>query len=214
MTVDSPDGLGQRLGAGLELRADYEATQRLWSQLVETRFRLLALAPIVTAFGVARTLPPAVAVLGVAATAGVIVYEMRNSQLHDNAVHRLRWLERQRELPSSVSAAGHGGAVTDARSGRPLRTVGGLRIAHDRALALVYGGVAGAWVWRLVSAVASQWWSGRAVTWPAGGAGAATALGTLATIIRAAGRARVSEPVDPRSPLLRKAPRRSARPSA
>ena len=179
-----------------ELQTDYEATQRVWSQLVETRFRLLALAPIATALGVTHESSPAVPALGILVTVGIVLYEMPNSQLHDNAVHRMQWLERHLGISSSISDAASGGPQTDIRGSRPLRLAGGFRVVHDRSLALVYGAVAAAWAWRLVSTTTQQWWSGRAVTLPANGAGAVAALTTVLTILRASHRSRASVPLD------------------
>ena len=82
------------------LREDYGRTLDVFKMLVDIRFRLLALVPAVSgvAVGLLGKADPqgagvAVAVLGLIATAGIIVYEIRNSQLHDAAVHRLKFLE-------------------------------------------------------------------------------------------------------------------------
>lgn len=81
------------------LRDDYSRTLDVFKALVDIRFRLLALVPAVAGVAVGLLGKPdvrgttvAVAALGLVATAGVIVYEIRNSQLHDSVVHRLKFL--------------------------------------------------------------------------------------------------------------------------
>ncbi len=177
------------------LQRDYDAALGMFRQLVDTRFKLLALVPIAT--GIAVQQPDehgSIALLGLAVTIGVIVYEIRNSQLHDNTVHRLRWLEDEMKLPSSVAASKSGGLITDSRSGAPLR-VGGVRVVHDRALALVYGVVVGAWMYRLSWSQSAHLWTS-ARPWGAKSAGAIAALTTAFVIVRTSQRGRVARPLD------------------
>ena len=67
---------------------EYEQVARLLGALDETRFRLLAFVPTIAGAAVGLILgqPPAVdllaiGLLGLAATTGILVYELRNSQI-------------------------------------------------------------------------------------------------------------------------------------
>ncbi len=67
------------------LRLDYSATTDLLRTLTDTRFRLLAFVPTIAGATVAlfgKPRPPAelvpVGLLGLAATAGVLLYKLRN----------------------------------------------------------------------------------------------------------------------------------------
>ncbi len=111
------------------LRLDYERTTRLLRSLIDIRFRLLAFVPTFAGASVGffgRTRPAAellaVGVLGLVATLGVYLYELRNSQLYVAAAERARQIERQLELPD------------------------GLVVEHDSGLlALVYGAALAGW---------------------------------------------------------------------
>lgn len=123
------------------LRLDYERTTRLLRSLTDIRFRLLAFVPTFAGASVGffgRSRPAAellaVGLLGLVATLGVYLYELRNSQLYVAAAARARELERQLELPD------------------------GLEAAHDSGLlALVYGAALAGWSylvsWGLLHAV-------------------------------------------------------------
>ena len=89
----------------------------------------------------------AVSVVGLIATLGVVVYEIRNSQLYDAAVHRLKFLEQLLSLPASAEFGVAG--IFGERPQRPV--IGRLPLWHDLALALVYGASTGAWTWLLVN---------------------------------------------------------------
>jgi hypothetical protein len=81
---------------------DYAQSIAVWNQLVEVRFKLLALVPVVTGLGVGLlgnvgnvgsfrvTL---VAFLGLVTVLALMAYDLRNSMLHDVVVHRLKKLE-------------------------------------------------------------------------------------------------------------------------
>lgn len=148
----------------------------VWSQLVEVRFKLLALVPVVTGAGigllgnvgnVASLRVTLVATLGLATVIALMAYDLRNSILHDIAVHRLKTIERsdlklnrstrsfarpenarpwsERKWPEVLKAdKALGGVFAD----RPasVATLFGIRVQHDRALALVYIASATAWV--------------------------------------------------------------------
>src|SRR6266536_570082 len=111
------------------LRLDYERTTRLLRSLIDIRFRLLAFVPTFAGASVGffgRTRPAAellaVGVLGLVATLGVYLYELRNAQLYVAAAERARQIEQQLELPD------------------------GLVVEHDSGLlALVYGAALAGW---------------------------------------------------------------------
>jgi hypothetical protein len=117
------------LDADDRLRLDYERTTRLLRSLTDIRFRLLAFVPTFAGASVGffgRSRPAAellaVGVLGLVATLGVYLYELRNSQLYVAAAARTREIERQLELPD------------------------GLVAEHDSGLlALVYGAALAGW---------------------------------------------------------------------
>lgn len=117
------------MDADERLRLDYERTTRLLRSLIDIRFRLLAFVPTFAGASVGffgRTRPAAellaVGVLGLVATLGVYLYELRNSRLYVAAAERAREIERQLELPD------------------------GLVVEHDSGLlALVYGAALAGW---------------------------------------------------------------------
>ncbi len=121
------------------LRLDYEQTSQLLRTLTDIRFRLIAFVPSLAAVAVgffARPRPAvellAIGALGLIATFGIYLYELKNSQLSAAAAGRARELERRLEL-----------------SGGDLDT-------HDRGLSLVYGAALAGWSyivgWGLFSA--------------------------------------------------------------
>jgi hypothetical protein len=128
------------------LRLDYEQTTQLMRTLADIRFKLLAFVPTVAGASVgllghgssaAELL--AVGLLGLAATLGILLYELRNSQILDAVVERASALERELGL----------GLFGD----RPRRmpTLFGLVAARpDRGLGLVYGAALAGWTYLVV----------------------------------------------------------------
>jgi hypothetical protein len=126
-------------------RLDYSQTTAHLRELADTRFKLVALLPTISGAAVAllsRHPSPgqllAVGVLGLCATAGVVVYELRNSRLYDYALERAGRLERELGL----------GGLYGERPGRDRRLFG-IQVAHDRGLALTHAAAAGGWVYLL-----------------------------------------------------------------
>ena len=186
-------------------RLDYERSLALFTELVGTRFRLLGLLPIVSGAVIALLgqldVQPGLivgpALLGLVVTAGIAVYEIRNSQIHDNLVNRLRHLERVLDLtPATHDPKAQGGFFSE-RATRQLyltpatsdwsdssdfdtgqRRIA-LKVRHDAGLALVYGAVLAAWVavliWNAVLAVdatkGAAWWASAAAALAAGSLG-------------------------------------------
>lgn len=143
---------------------DYRITVDIWRQYVDTRFNLLRLVPLATGVGVAfigDRLSFASALVAAGALAslfGILMYDLRNSVLHDATVHRAKELERLLNLervsgvPTDVT---HGGPFTD-RPPRRVRLVG-LLGWHDRALNIVYSTSAAAWTAVLVVSLLVEW---------------------------------------------------------
>ena len=143
--------MGERVDADDRLRFDYEQTTQLHRVLVDVRFKLLALVPTIAGAAVGlmgRPRPPAellaVGLLGLAATVGVLLYELRNSQIHDALVHRAKELERRLMFSSTLGGDGWGGLFTE-RPKRTIRFLGLVTAVHDRGLALVYGAALAGW---------------------------------------------------------------------
>jgi hypothetical protein len=133
------------------LRLDYDQTTDLLRTLTDVRFKLLALVPTIAgaAVGVlghsgsaAERL--AVGLLGLMATLGILLYELRNTQIYDYALHRAKELEARLGLVSIFHSSTAGGLYTE-RPGRSVRLFGITAAAHDRGLALVYGAALGGW---------------------------------------------------------------------
>jgi hypothetical protein len=129
------------LEAEERLRLDYEQTTELVRTLTDIRFKLLAFVPTIAgaavgAFGRPRPAAElmAVGLLGLVATLGILVYELRNSQLRAGALRHAADLEQLLELRS---------AQTDPPG--VSRLFGVLPLKHDLGLALVYGAAFAGW---------------------------------------------------------------------
>src|ERR1044071_9801307 len=115
------------------LRLDYEQTTQLMRTLTDIRFKLLAFVPTIAGASVglvsrghSASDRVAVGVLGLVATFGVLLYELRNSQVYHAILDHARELEQKLGLglfnpQSKVTLFG----IVAAR--------------HDRGLGLVYG---------------------------------------------------------------------------
>jgi hypothetical protein len=145
------------------LRLDYEQTTQHLRTLIDVRFRLLAFVPTVTGVAVAvigRPRPAAellgVGILGLLATLGIFVYELRNTQLSGTLIRRAAELERQLQLPSSLGTQHYGGLYTE-RPGVNVQLLGFLPVSHGLGLALVYSASIAGWsylvAWGALAAV-------------------------------------------------------------
>ncbi len=135
------------------VRLDYEQTTQLVRALTEIRFRLLAFVPTIAGAAVAFVSDPgsasdllAVGLLGLVATLGIFIYELRNSQIYDAAIHRATVLERRLGIRSIVDEARVGGIFTE-RPRRSMRLFGRAAVWHDRGLALVYAAALAGWTY-------------------------------------------------------------------
>jgi hypothetical protein len=126
---------------GARLRLEYDQAVQLLRSLTEIRFRLLALVPTLSGAVVALVSAGqpgvellAIGGLGLSATTGVLVYELRNGELRRQAAALVRRLERVL-LP-------HGPLVG---AGRKPRLFGVVGVSHELGLGLVYGAALGGW---------------------------------------------------------------------
>jgi hypothetical protein len=136
------------------LRLDYSETTGLLRDLADIRFKLVALLPTVSGAAVAllsRHPGPGqllgVGILGLCATTGVVVYELRNSEVYDYALGRAQELEGALGIRSAFDRDRPGGLFSE-RPDRERRLLG-IRVVHDRGLALVYAAAVGGWSYLL-----------------------------------------------------------------
>jgi hypothetical protein len=144
---------------------DHAATSDVYKTLVDVRFKLLTFVPTVTAIAVgivAMHQDPAstdqwllVGAIGLVATLALVVYEVRNSLLHDCAIHRLKHLEQLLGFRPSSPERPPSGVFGERQSSGPL--FGAFMVKHDRALAMIYGVVSGAWVWVVLVGIEARW---------------------------------------------------------
>jgi hypothetical protein len=142
----------------------YDQTLQTYRMLADVRFKLLAFIPVVSGTaitfltsdpGTIQDNPPmaiVIGLLGFFVTLGIAFYDQRNSRLHEATISYARDLERS--LPPS-SGKGH---ITETRRARRQRLFGIVEIWHDRALALIYGSVLGAWLFPVSYAISKNWW--------------------------------------------------------
>jgi hypothetical protein len=123
------------------LQVDYQQTTDLLRTLTDVRFKLLALVPTLSGAAVAVLGHPsssaeliAVGLLGLTATLGVLLYELRNSQLSDYALRRAQSLEGELGL-----------GLYRERPDRALRLFGLAPVDRDRGLILVYSAALAGW---------------------------------------------------------------------
>ena len=127
------------------LRLEYDRAVATFRDLTDIRFKLLALVPTLSGAAVgllkAGQSPVtllAVGVLGLTATFGVLVYELRNSGIRHGIAKRMGELER--ELLGHV-------LVTKRPEGAPRSLFGFVAIEHSVGLALVYGAALAGWTY-------------------------------------------------------------------
>lgn len=133
------------------LRLDYNETTDLMRGLTDVRFKLVAFVPTISGAAIAllghgRSTSEllAVGLLGLVATVGIVIFDLRNTQLLDYAVLRAQRLEERLGLASIFEPGRPGGLFTE-RPGRDLRVFGLAAVGHDRGLALVYSAAIGGW---------------------------------------------------------------------
>ena len=145
------------LDADDRLRLDYEQTTQLMRTLTDIRFKLLAFVPTIAGASVglaghsgSAAALLAVGLLGLSATLGIFLYELRNSQIYDAVIDRAEMLERKLGLtPLDGPEEEAGGLFTDRPRGM-LTLFGLVSARHNRGLGLVYGGALAGWTYLVV----------------------------------------------------------------
>jgi hypothetical protein len=158
------------------LLVEYSEVNQNYRAVADHRFKLLAFIPAlggVALFLLSRVqqgesepnlgygLLLLISCFGVFFTLGVTFYDQRNTEIYNALAHRARYLEEQLKLPLNIK--GEAGKASQQYGGqfheRPDRgdsdryLFGVLEPAYDRALALIYGVVMGAWFYPLTSAL-------------------------------------------------------------
>ena len=151
------------------LTLDYQQTLQYLQMLTNIRFLPLTLLPGIAGVAVNvlinTTGSPesvlAVAIVGLCASAGIILYDMHNTALYDAAVRRARRIEKSLGLPPSTK--GKPGGLYNERPERleeAAQSPGGkwfrpLTMRQSLGVALVYGVVVGAWMHIIVHSALS-----------------------------------------------------------
>ena len=137
------------------LRLDYDQTTQLLRMLTDIRFKLIAFVPTIAAASVGLFGKPrpavellAIGLLGLTATVGILVYELRNSQIYAAAAKRAEALERK---------LGFEGGLYSDHPPATMRLLGVFPATRLAGLGLVYGAAIAGWSylvsWGLLHAV-------------------------------------------------------------
>jgi len=136
------------------LRLDYEQTAAQISALTDVRFKLLGVVPTIAlaAVGIAGAHPStggliALGLLGLVATVGILVYELRNTETLAAALYHAEEVARLLDL--HVARGRHEPERALKPSGRQHRLFGTMTVGQDQALGLVYGAALGGWSYLL-----------------------------------------------------------------
>jgi hypothetical protein len=159
------------MGEDERLRLDYDQTTELVRTLMDVRFKLLAFVPTIAGAGVAvvgHGTPTGaellgVGILGLLATFGVLLYDLRNTQVYNATLHHARALERL----FGLERPGPAGLLAQASPAK-ARPFGLTVLGQDRAVAIVYGAAMAGWSYLVA------WGALRAA-----GAGSARSLGGI-----------------------------------
>jgi hypothetical protein len=143
--------------------ADYATTVDIYKMLVDVRFKLLGFVPAFAGVSAAlirgssasawETL--GLGAFGLTATLGIIVYDLRNSQWHNRAIHRANRLERLSTYPSSYAGERAGGVFNERPPRGQPKLFGLIDIAHGQGTGLVYAASTGVWIFLIASSVVS-----------------------------------------------------------
>jgi hypothetical protein len=134
------------------LRLDYDQTSELVRALMDVRFKLLAFVPTIAGAAVALvgTGKPTgaellgVGILGLLATFGVLIYELRNTQVYNATVNHARALERLLGLGAGSRHTGPGDLLAQDPPAS-ARAFGLASLGRERAVAIVYGAALAGW---------------------------------------------------------------------
>ncbi|HLO31464.1 MAG TPA: hypothetical protein VK249_20100 [Anaerolineales bacterium] len=142
-----------------KLKLDYEQTVAYYHHLADSRFKLLALVPIVTGAAIgllSEGAPPvsvlAIGVLGFVVTIGLFFYNQRNTQIFDTMILRAKMLEILLKLESLDDRYQYAGPFLS-RPQRNLRLFGTIRVWSDRGLAMIYGAALGGWAFLITNSI-------------------------------------------------------------
>ena len=133
-------------------RLDYDQTTKLVATLMDVRFKLLAFVPTIAGAAVAlvgKGTPTGaellgIGILGLIATFGVLLYELRNTQVYNATVTHARALERLLGLDAGDERTGVGDILARASPAR-ARPFGLAGLGQEHAVALVYGASLAGW---------------------------------------------------------------------
>lgn len=149
MPTDGDEGLSQTE----RLRLDYQQTTDLLRTLTDVRFKLLALVPTLSGAAIAILARPSsaaellgVGLLGLTATLGILLYELRNTELSEYGMRRAEQIEARLGLPS-ISVGRSAGGLFSERPSRTLRLFGLTPVDRDRGLTLVYSAALAGWTY-------------------------------------------------------------------
>jgi hypothetical protein len=160
----------------IALRADYQGTVDVVKLLSDIRFRCLVF--VTTIITLANALVPgggdsgtriAIGLVGFLTTLGIAVYELRNSQLYEAAIHRATILETEmgalratiqseraglfNERPPYVEDEYWKSLTAEQRKEQKVKkkvrfmSFWSVEVKHDHGLALIYGAALGGWVY-------------------------------------------------------------------
>jgi hypothetical protein len=186
--VEPPDSIPRVPFEVVQL--DYMQTGDQIKMLTDIRFKLLAFVPPIVGAGVTllsskvastaadHILIGSIGVLGFMLTLGIVLYDLRNSQLYNAQVHRAKVLEqilgcigsgKEKLWPTPSTGGGKAYGISGAHQ---VKETGGVhtqraialdsflrqRISHGPALSLVYGVALGAWVFPIVRDLGAGFW--------------------------------------------------------
>ena len=139
------------MDADERLCLDYNQASELIRALMDVRFKLIAVVPTIAAAAVAilgsRRSPAellAVGLVGLTATIGILVYDLRNTQFLDAVIRHAQALERMLDMHTVRGTSGSGGVFSlfAPWHGRLFGMAPG---GQSRAIGLVYGAALGGW---------------------------------------------------------------------
>ena len=188
------------------LRLDYDQTNELIRTLLDVRFKLLAFVPTIAGAAVALVgsgKPTGaellgVGVLGLLATFGVLLYELRNTQVYNATLRHARALERLLGLGAGGDYTGPADLLAEGPRA-DARPFGLASFGQERAVAIVYGAALAGWsylvAWGALRAAGAA--SARGI-----GAVIGAVVGALALVeVDRISRALAAEPASGPSPL-------------
>lgn len=169
MSASSPDGADGQGPPDEELHrvTDYEQTVAVINMLTDVRFKLATFVPLATGAAVAlvraNEIEPirrlALGIGGIVFLLGIVVYDLRNSQIYNGAIGRARELEDR--LFGRYGGDEHPGLFGSRKDSDATHAERGtdrflrLPVFHGTGLTLVYSAAFGAWAWLVLDALAS-----------------------------------------------------------